>query len=102
MDEVWDRYSVHVWWHVTAAAAVRCHQTFLCQNLITPSAIYQYSIPGIWADAYSAHCGRGRMTRRTTELITMLLLPLSILMVGYALFVYHFRTKFLIKKQVTI
>lgn len=30
----------------------------------------------------------------------MLLLPLSILMVGYALTVYHFRTKFLIKKQV--
>jgi len=31
----------------------------------------------------------------------MLLLPLSILMVGYALTVYHFRTKFLIKKQVS-
>lgn len=42
-----------------------------------------------------------RFTRHTTELITMLLLPLSILMVGYALTVYHFRTKFLIKKQVS-
>ncbi len=40
------------------------------------------------------------MTRRTTELITLVLLPLSILMVCYALFVYHFRSKFLKKKQV--
>ena len=40
------------------------------------------------------------MTRRTTEAITLLLLPISILMVAYALFVYHFRSKFLIKKQV--
>ena len=39
------------------------------------------------------------MTRRTTELITLVLLPLSILMVCYALFVYHFRSKFLKKKQ---
>ena len=40
------------------------------------------------------------MTRRTSELITLVLLPLSILMVCYALFVYHFRSKFLKKKQV--
>ena len=43
---------------------------------------------------------RGAVTRRTSELITLLLLPLSILMVCYALFVYHFRSKFLRKKQV--
>ena len=42
---------------------------------------------------------RGTVTRRTTELITLFLLPLSILMVCYALFVYHFRNKFLKKKQ---
>ncbi len=40
------------------------------------------------------------MTRRTSELITLVLLPLSILMVCYALFVYHFCSKFLKKKQV--
>jgi len=43
---------------------------------------------------------RGAVTRRTSELITLVLLPLSILMVCYALFVYHFRSKFLKKKQV--
>ena len=31
----------------------------------------------------------------------MLLLPLSIIMVGYSLLVYHFRTQYLIKKQVS-
>ena len=42
----------------------------------------------------------GGISQGTVELMTMLLLPVSIAMIGYALFTFYWRSEFIRKKQV--
>lgn len=44
----------------------------------------------------------GAISHGTVELITTLLLPISIAMIGYALFVFYHRSEFIRKKQVCL
>jgi uncharacterized membrane protein YidH (DUF202 family) len=50
------------------------------------------------ADADSKH--KGGISQGTVELITLTLLPVSILMIAYALFTFYWRSEFIRRKQV--
>lgn len=49
-------------------------------------------------DAPGRH--KGSISQGTVELITMLTLPISICMIGYALFIFYWRSEFIRRKQV--
>ena len=51
------------------------------------------------ADAPSHH--KGGISQGTVELITLLVLPISICMIGYALFTFYWRSEFIRRKQVS-
>lgn len=48
-------------------------------------------------DTPSKH--RGGISQGTVELMTLLMLPISICMIGYALFTFYMRSEFIRKKQ---
>lgn len=43
---------------------------------------------------------KGGIRKSTVELMTLLMLPISILMIGYALFTFYWRSEFIRKKQI--
>mmetsp|Transcript_2648 Transcript_2648/g.5384 ORF Transcript_2648/g.5384 Transcript_2648/m.5384 type:complete len:168 (-) Transcript_2648:136-639(-) len=43
---------------------------------------------------------KGGIQKSTVELMTLLMLPISILMIGYALFTFYWRSEFIRKKQI--
>ncbi len=49
-------------------------------------------------DTASKH--RGGISQGTVELITLLMLPISICMIAYALFTFYMRSEFIRKKQI--
>lgn len=49
-------------------------------------------------DAEAKH--RGGISQGTVELITLTLLPVSVLMIAYALFTFYWRSEFIRRKQV--
>ena len=52
------------------------------------------------ADADASGNQRGGVSHGTVELITLLLLPISIAMCAYALFTFYWRSEFIRRKQV--
>jgi len=50
-------------------------------------------------DSPSRH--KGGISQGTVELITLLMLPISIAMIGYALFTFYWRSEFIRRKQVS-
>ena len=52
------------------------------------------------ADEDSPSKKRGGITQGTVELMTLTMLPISICMIGYALFTFYWRSEFIRKKQV--
>ncbi|KAI8112615.1 hypothetical protein M9434_003936 [Picochlorum sp. BPE23] len=43
---------------------------------------------------------KGGIQKSTVELMTLLMLPISVLMIGYALFTFYWRSEFIRKKQI--
>ena len=60
------------------------------------TALAGYSVQS--ANAVGA--GRGPISKLTTDLISCILLPISILMVAYALFTFYWRSRCMERKQV--
>lgn len=43
---------------------------------------------------------KGGIKKSTVELMTLLMLPISVVMIGYALFTFYWRSEFIRKKQI--
>ncbi|GAB4820361.1 hypothetical protein N2152v2_007407 [Parachlorella kessleri] len=57
------------------------------------------AIAGFAAEDDPTKKHKGAITHSTVELITTMLLPISIAMIGYALFVFYRRSEFIRRKQ---
>lgn len=77
-------------------------RTFLAWlSMATTLGTISTAIAGFAADgADGSKSGRGAISKGTVELITVTLLPVSVLMIGYALFTFYWRSEFIRKKQV--
>lgn len=54
------------------------------------------------SDNEAKHAGSGPVTKRTTQAIVLMLLPISIGMIAYALFTFFWRSRCMERKQVSM
>lgn len=63
------------------------------------TALASYSVES--ANEAKSSAGSGPVTKRTTEAIVLMLLPISIGMIAYALFTFYWRSRCMERKQVS-
>ncbi len=63
------------------------------------TALASYSVES--ANEAKSSAGSGPVTKRTTQAIVLMLLPISIGMIAYALFTFYWRSRCMERKQVS-